>query len=100
MMDWGGFGGFGGMGVIWFFAMAAFWVLILVGVVLVIKALVGGGHHTSTHSHVSPVGQQAAPPAPAVPASQSDALRILQERYARGELDRDEFLQRKGDLTS
>jgi uncharacterized membrane protein len=30
----------------------------------------------------------------------SPALRILEERYARGDIDREEFLARKQDLTS
>jgi len=29
----------------------------------------------------------------------SDSLQILEERYARGEIDRDEYLQKKRDLS-
>jgi len=36
------------------------------------------------------------PPAP--PGSRSEALAILEARYARGEIQRDEYLQKKADL--
>ena len=39
------------------------------------------------------------PTAPARPAPDS-ALRLLEERYARGEIGREEFLQRRADLLS
>jgi uncharacterized membrane protein len=43
-------------------------------------------------------------PTPPVPLEQgpigSPALRILEERFVRGDIDREEFLARKRDLTS
>jgi putative membrane protein len=38
-------------------------------------------------------------PVPAGPAVDTEALKILQERYARGEIDQNEFLARKKDLS-
>ncbi|GAB4265510.1 MAG: hypothetical protein Kow00122_20500 [Thermoleophilia bacterium] len=54
-----------------------------------------------------PYVMPAAPPAAAAQAVQSpaapasvNALAILDDRYARGEIDRDEYLQRRRDLTA
>jgi putative membrane protein len=86
----GGFGSWGmgsgmaggyGMGVFGSIFMIAFWVLILAGVFLLVKWLVGG---SSRHVGDARPG--------------SSALEILEERYARGEIDREEFEQKKRDL--
>ena len=79
MMDhWGwGMGWFGGI------FMLAFWVLIIIGMVFLIKWLVqstrGGPPHPRTES--------------------SRAIEILKERYARGEIDKQEFEEKKRDLS-
>lgn len=69
-LGWGGGMGFGGT------VMILFWVLVIIGVVLVVRwaANQSGGGRT--------------------------ALQILQERYARGELQREEYEQKKKDLTA
>jgi putative membrane protein len=100
MMGWGEFGGFGVMGIVWFLVMAAFWVMVVVGIVFVVKALTGGDRQRTMYPPAPPVGPPAVPPPPATSVPRSDAFRILEERYARGEIDREEFLQRKGDLSS
>lgn len=95
MMGWGDFGGFGFMGILWMLVMVAFWVMVAVGIALLIKALTSGDRQRTPYPPAT--GQAAVPPPP---APRSDALRIVEERYARGEIDRDEFLQRKADLSS
>jgi putative membrane protein len=57
--------------------MLAFWGVIIVGIVLGIRWLLSVGRETKSDS----------------------ALEILRQRYARGEIDRDEFVAKKRDLS-
>jgi putative membrane protein len=72
-MMWNGAMSF--VGVIMLFVLVTLLVAVVVGAVLIARTVSGGGD-----------------------GGTSGALRILEERYARGEIDRDEFLQRRGDL--
>ncbi|MFQ5484315.1 MAG: SHOCT domain-containing protein [Desulfobacterales bacterium] len=71
-----------GMGWIGMIMMIAFWVLIIVGLVFLVKWLV------QTTSKGEKTVQ-----------SGSKALDILQQRYARGEIDKTEFEIKKKDLS-
>ena len=90
-MHWFG-GGWGAMGILGMALMAVVWVAIIVGVVYLIKWAVSGSRN-ATAASPPPAGQAAATRGTA-------ALQVLEERYARGDIARDEFLQRKADLLS
>ncbi len=74
MGGWGG-GWFGGI------FMIIFWILILVGLVLLIKWLIQSTNRRQSGD-----------------AGGNRALEILKERYARGEIDRNEFEKMKMDI--
>ncbi len=63
--------------------MIGFWVLVIVGLVLLIKWLVQA---TKSDRHIVD--------------SSSRALDIVKERYARGEINNEEFQRMKADLQS
>jgi putative membrane protein len=71
MYEWHGYGG----GMMWFF-----WILIIV-------ALVGFVMLATRRGYIPP-------------RSEKSALEILKERYAKGEVDREEFEQKKKDLNT
>jgi putative membrane protein len=77
----------GGMGALFFLGMIgnlAFWALIIVAVFFLVRRLGG-----------SPPPPPPPPPMPPMPpAPGRDPFQILAERYARGEIDHDEYQQR------
>jgi putative membrane protein len=96
MWWWGGdhmgAGGWIGMGF-----MILFWIAVVIGIVYLVRYLIA--RPGADRSHEGSSYWQA--PGPQGPGQgRSEALKILEERYARGEIDQEEFLRRKADLSS
>ncbi len=69
--------GYGMMGGGWWILMFIFWILVLIGIVLLIKYLWEHG---------------------GAKAGQESALEILKTRYAKGEISKEEFEEKKKDI--
>lgn len=64
-------------------------------IVVIVLLVVLFRHHPAPYPY--PAGQ-VPPPMPGTRPARSEALAILETRYARGEIQRDEYLQKKADL--
>lgn len=96
MMWWGDGFGMSAMGVVWMVIMLAVLVLIIVGIVLLARGWGGrreDGQWSSNRQAPFAEGNAGG-------AERSTPLQILEQRYARGDIDREEFLQRRADLQS
>jgi putative membrane protein len=61
-----------GLAIVWGFMGAAFWILLIALIVLLVREMRNGA-----------------------PASGGPAVRLLEQRYARGEISREEFVERR-----
>lgn len=87
--DWNNLGTFGMMGGI---MMLIFWVIIIIIFLWLISWIVGQNRHNSLfccgdHNHNHDTDEK-----------NGNALEILKERYAKGEIDKKEFEEKKKDL--
>jgi len=73
--QWGMMGLWGGL------MMLVFWIVVIVGIVILLKWLIEQTKSSSTH-----------------PAEKETALDILKKRYAKGEIGKEEFEEKKKDL--
>jgi putative membrane protein len=90
MHGWWWDGGMGWGAAVGLIFMLVFWGLIIAGVVLIVRSLTGRRDEGAGSYRTPPYQEQPRP----------SALEVLQERYARGEIERDEYLRRKADLES
>ena len=90
----GGWNGGGTWGLVSGLFTLVFFVVLVIGVVLVVRALLGN------QSRGSSSWQSGPPPSASRVSAAPSALEILEHRYAKGEIEREEFLARKSDLQS
>jgi uncharacterized membrane protein len=82
------------------FGMAIFWIAVIVLVVWLVRRTTAQGPQSGGRTEAAASGSAAGPSAAAAPtAALETPIQILPRRYAAGELDRDEFLRRKEDLS-
>ena len=88
MHDWAWGQGFGMGHWIGGILMVLFWILVIVGLVYLVRYLIqrGGGDSSERSRGGSREG------------AEPSALELLKQRYARGEMSREEYLEKKKDM--
>lgn len=86
-------GGFGILAIAWFVVVVAFWALVIVGLVYLVRWLIRADRNSRL-----PGGSGGAAGPSGMPPS--EPLEILRQRYARGEIDEEEYERRRKTLTA
>jgi putative membrane protein len=88
------YGGYGGVNPMMMGFMVFFWILVIVGIILLIRWLAMGsrmGHMGMGHMGMGPMGR--------MHQSHGSALDILDERYAKGDITKEQYDQMKKDIS-
>jgi len=83
-------GGFGVFALVWLLVVVGFWVLVIAALVLGVRWLI---RQNSQDRHAGP------PPAGLTGPTAADPLEVLRHRYARGEIDEEEYERRRKTLS-
>lgn len=95
MWWWGPEDHMGAAGWVGMVFMVLFWIAVIIGLIYLIRYLVVRSSADRPQQPTEwPQGGGGTPAG----EKRSTPLQILEERYARGEIDREEFLQRRNDL--
>jgi putative membrane protein len=97
-------GGFGIVALIWLLIVVAFWVLVIAGLVLGVRWLIRAERNSRNPNPPASGSPSGAPSGAGAPTLQPDPrphdpLEILRQRYARGEIDEDEYERRRRTLS-
>ena len=90
-------GHLGALGILWTVLLIILWAVVVTALVLAIIKLLRC--LTEPKNEQAPLASAPAADQPEASVVRSEGLRILEERYARGEIGQDEYLERRKDLT-
>ena len=88
----------GGVGIAGFVLMIILWIAVIALIVIGIRALILHSRRNKAAAAAASAYPSGTGPGATPSANSASLLVILEERYARGEIGRDDFLQRKQDL--
>ncbi|HET9681160.1 MAG TPA: SHOCT domain-containing protein, partial [Candidatus Limnocylindrales bacterium] len=89
-------GGFGIAAIVWLVVMVAFWALVIVGLVYLVRWLIRADRNSRLPGGSGGLAGSGGPTG--IPSS--EPLEILRQRYARGEIDEEEYERRRKTLTA
>jgi putative membrane protein len=93
-----GFGGWGGSGLLGGISLVAMVTILLLAIGLIVWLVAGSTRRQGDRSSDTCFRQGTVPAAGSAPQVTTSARAMLDARYARGEMDRDEYLRCRADL--